>query len=379
MSAQATERSREPGSAPRRARVDERLARRGGWIELLRAPALVFGLIARLRGAAYDLGVARAHRLDVPVISVGNLSVGGTGKTPMVVWLARKLLRRGLRPGILSRGFGPSTGRAGDGVRGDEAAVIVAQVPDAPHHQDPDRVRGGRELARRGLDAILLDDGFQHRRLARDLDLVLVDATRPWGLPTPPGGGPPVRALLPRGLLREPPSALARADAVILTRADEVEPAELDRLRGEIAELAPALPILEAVHWPIAVHDPDGWRLSTEVLRGREVELASGIGNPASFEATVARLGASIVRHHRFPDHHAWSPGDLEGPGDGQRMLVTTQKDAAKLAGIARKAWVVEVEIRLRAGEPVLEALLDALPESRAARERNAIHEGLHG
>ncbi len=352
-------------------RPDDRLARRGGAVELLRVPAALFGAAARLRGALYDRGWLPVHELAVPVVCVGNLTAGGTGKTPMVAWLVGELSRRGRIVGLLSRGYG--SGGVGTN---DEALELARRFPDVPHVQDPDRPAGGQRLVELGVDVVVMDDGFQHRRLARELDLVLVDATRPWGLPRPPGGGAPVRAHLPRGLLREAPTALSRAAAVVITRSDQVEPAELAALREELVTTAPGLAVVEAVHAPAA------WRVGDEErdpagLSGVAVDLFSGIGNPDAFERTVRALGANVCEHRRFPDHHAYAPGDLDGLGSAGRTLLTTAKDAVKCT--SPEVTVLEVAVRMERGGAVLEALLDALPDGPVASARRALHEGLHG
>ena len=357
-------------------RSDDRLARRGGAVELLRAPAALFGVAVRCRNRLYERGWLRAERLDLPVVSVGNLTAGGTGKTPLVAWIARELERRGLPPGIVTRGY-----KAPRGAAGDETQLLAELLPGLLYVEDPDRVRGARQLAELGAGAVVLDDGFQHRRLARDLDLALVDATRPWGLATDATGSS-VRALLPRGLLREPPQALARADLVLVTRADQVDAERLRALERELAELAPGVPLARAAHRPLTLREERDGRTSRrplEDLRGRPVDLASGIGNPEAFEGTVRSLGARIERHARFGDHHAWSARDLAGLGEGGRWLVTTAKDAVKLREISSALYVLEVEIQILSGAAPLEALLDALPRAQAALERAALHAGLHG
>ena len=350
------------------------MSRRGGGVELLRLPAALFGAAALARRAAYDLGLLPIHRLDVPVVSVGNLTAGGTGKTPMCAWVAGALDRRGLRPGILSRGY-----RAADDGKNDEARLLERLVPGSPHVQDKDRVRGGRELVRRGCGSIVLDDGFQHRRLHRDLDLVLVDATQPWGLAAPESGGEPVRSFLPRGLLREPPSSLARAHAIVVTRASQASGAELDRLERELDRCAPGVPRALADHEPSGLRDERGRALALASLAGREVDLASGIGNPRAFEATVRALGLSIREHRAFEDHHAYSASDLAGLGDDGRALLVTAKDAAKLGDLGVRFFALEIAIRIRSGANVLEALLDALPPGEAASGRAALRAGMHG
>ncbi len=352
-------------------RPEERLARRGGPVEFLRLPAALFGALVRLRGALYDRGWFPSMELPVPVVCVGNLTAGGTGKTPMVAWVVRELEGHGRRVGILSRGY-----RSNGDVDNDEALELARRFPLVPHVQDTDRAAGGERLCELGVDVVVMDDGFQHRRLARDLDLVLVDAMRPWGLPRPADGGRAVRALLPRGFLREAPAALTRANAVVLTRADQVEEHDLDLLRAEIAELAPDLAVAEAVHAPVRWRVGDTNRDPRD-LAGREVDLFSGIGNPDAFESTVRSLGAEVRVHRRFRDHHAYAPGDLDGLGECERFVVTTAKDAVKCPG--EKVTVLEVDFVVRSGGTVLEALLAALPRSEGMRARGALHAGLHG
>lgn len=368
-----------PAEHPHRAdsniasRADSRLARRGGAIELLRVPAALFGAAATLRRALYDAAVLPIHRLDVPVVCVGNLSTGGTGKTPMCALVVDRLAQRGLRPGLLSRGYGTSHGP------NDEALLLERLLPGVPHVQDADRVRGGRALVERGCGSIVLDDGFQHRRLRRDLDLVLVDATRPWGLPAPIAGAEPVRALLPRGLLREPPSSLSRADAIVLTRASQASAADLERLELEIGRFAPGKPVLRADHRPARLRDESGGVHALASLAGREVDLASGIGNPESFERTVRSLAALVRTHRVFPDHHAFVAGDLAGLGENRRALVVTAKDAVKIAPLRATFWALEIDLALTSGEAVLDALLDSLAPGAQAVEREALRAGMHG
>jgi tetraacyldisaccharide 4'-kinase len=345
-------------------RVLERLARRGGAVELLWLPALLFGAGARLRGSLYDRGLLPIRQLDTPVVSIGNLTAGGTGKTPMVAFVAAALEELGLRPGILSRGYGK-----GDAAENEEAQLLARLLPSVPHVQDPDRVAGGTRLQDLGVDVIVLDDGYQHRRLARDLDVVLVDATRPWGLPA--RGGPPVRAFQPRGLLREAPSALRRADLIVITRADA---ADSEALRGELACFG--VPISTAVHAPVGLRTLADEALDLSALQGVDVDLVSGVGNPQAFEATVRGLGADVREHRVFPDHHRFSPGDLDGLG--ARPVVVTAKDAPKLPATA-EVWVLDVALRFLDGEDLLRARLAALPEGLRGRERAALHEGLHG
>jgi tetraacyldisaccharide 4'-kinase len=356
-------------------RIEDRLAQRGGAIELLRVPAALFGLVVSARSALYQRRLLPVHRLDVPVVSVGNLTAGGTGKTPFVLWAVEWFAARGMRAGVLSRGYG-ADGAGG----GDEARMARALHGGLTAVQDPDRVRGGRKLEELGVDVILLDDGFQHRRLHRDRDLVLVDATRPWGLAAPAGRGEAVSALLPRGLLRESPAALSRADAVVLTRTDQVDAARLASLEAELSLLAPGAPIVRACHVPAGlrgVRDSSRWPL--ERLQGRTVDLVSGIGNPEAFERTVRSTGAQVRAHRRFADHHAYSAEDLRGLGGTDIPLVTTAKDGVKISEFAPAALSLDVRLELAEGRAALEALLESIPPGEALQQRRAIHEGLHG
>lgn len=358
---------RGPSSAPRPAvraapRWEERLARRGGVVELLCLPALLHRAAVRVRNAAYDRGWLPSTRLVVPVISVGNLSTGGTGKTPLCAFVARELAARGWKPGFLSRGYRA----AADGLN-EEAHLLERACPGVPHVQDPDRVRGGRALVQAGVDAIVLDDGFQHRRLRRDLDLVLVDATRPWGLPRASGGPAPVCALLPRGFMREPLASLARADAILLSRTEQVDLALLEELERAILRAAPGRPILRTRHRTRCLVDERGLETDPGLLAGLDVDLVSAIGNPDAFEKSVRATGAIVREHRVFPDHHAYRASDLEGLGGGARKLVTTAKDAVKLGRLRASFMTLEIEIEIESGVQVLNALLDALPRARAS------------
>jgi len=335
------------------------LLRNGGTSALLRfmlsPPALLYGLATRARRKAYHAGILRARALDVPVVSVGNVTVGGTGKTPMVQRIARWYAQNGRKPAILSRGYAART--AGPrGKRNDEALLLERTLPQIPHYAGADRVANGRKAIAAGADCLVLDDGFQHLRIRRDLNLVLLDAQDPLG------GG----RVLPAGALREPPSCLQDADAIVLTRADAVGRLALDAARRRVRACVREKPIFEAVHRAVgltladgAAAEPSGW------LSGRKVFVFCGIGNPAGFLRTVAQLGAEIVAARFLPDHFAYRGRDLAGLAEdcvSERAdcAVTTEKDAVKLG-----AWpgivplrVLKVEIEFTAGQAQFEDLL---------------------
>jgi tetraacyldisaccharide 4'-kinase len=374
-------------AAPRR--VQDLLQQRGGWVELLHLPALLFGAAARLRGGLYDRGLLPRWRVDAPVICAGNVSAGGTGKTPFTLHLARWFEARGRRPGVLARGHGrralSQTERGQVQPAGatspwsDEGRLYQLHCPGILHVEDPDRVRGAQRLVAAGAEVILMDDGFQHRRLRRDLDCVLIDATQPWGLPWDSDGTHAPAAFLPRGLLREPKAALARAALLVLTRCDQIPAQRLQRLCAELLYLAPAAAQLQTRHAPQALVALDGTRFGLERLQGRSVDLVSAIGNPAAFERTVTALGAEIALHRRFPDHHAYRAEDLVGLGQAGRLVLTTEKDLVKLQRLLPGALALSIELAIDVGAEVLDALLEALPLSRAADQRRQLHEGLHG
>ncbi len=263
-------------------------------------------------------------RAGIPVICVGNLTVGGTGKTPMVGWVIEVLKKAGKHPAILTRGYGRDEPRLLEKL----GVSVVAE---------PDRVKGASLAKEKGADVLVMDHGFQHLRLARDLDIVLVDATDPWG-----GGH-----LLPWGKLREPKEALGRAGAVVITRADQVASEALRLLREEITRLAPAALAAEAVHQPVGGED----------LRGKRVLAVCGIGNPEAFRGTLEGLGAQVTLK-AFPDHHAYTEADVAAVNAlGAETVVITEKDAVKLEGIpGASIWKkLSIRIAIREGRETLE------------------------
>jgi tetraacyldisaccharide 4'-kinase len=321
---------------------------RGG----LATASVVYGRVVRLRNWFYDSGWVRGERALVPVVSVGNLTVGGTGKTPCVEYVARILGAVPKRVVILSRGFG------GSGERNDEALVLDENLPGVPHLQGPDRARLAAAAVKEfAAEVLVLDDGFQHRRLQRDLDVVLVDATDPWGL----------GRLLPRGLLREPLEGLRRAGIVLLTRCDQVEPVLVDQLHEQVARLSPGKTVARTVHEPLELVNAAGESAPLSELEGRSAAAFCGIGNPQAFRRTLIGLGARIAAWRVYPDHHAYSQGDVDKlqtwaeqqPSDG--IVVTTQKDLVKLRHTelgGHPLWAVRIGLRVLAGREALDRSL---------------------
>ena len=297
-----------------------------------------------VRAQLYDAGWREAVRLPVPVISVGNLAAGGTGKTPLAIALADELLRRGRHPGVVARGYRREAGQ----MLNDEGREIAAALGDlVPQQQDPDRVAAARALlaAHPRTDVLVLDDGFQHRRVRRDLDIVLLDGTHPLA----------AAHLLPRGRLREPPAALARADLVVVTRAEGLDAqARLDRAM-EIAHVTNA-PIVFAATRVLRIDGlPD---THPAALYGLPVALLSGIGAPRAFRATVESLGADVRWHVAPGDHRTVSPERLEALREraraaGARALLITRKDAMKLGPVLEAPGPVPVGVVVTAADVV--------------------------
>ncbi|GAC1473187.1 MAG: tetraacyldisaccharide 4'-kinase [Isosphaeraceae bacterium] len=316
----------------------------------LGAAAAGYGLGVRLRNMAYDRGWMSAHRVSIPVLSIGNLTLGGTGKTPMVEWVARWYRRRGVRVVILSRGYR----RDGAGGVNDEALVLEENLPDVPHLQDPDR-RTSARVAVEELESelIVLDDGFQHRGLARDLDFVLLDALDPFG----------TGRLFPRGLLRESPGSLRRADLVVLTRADQVSGSSRDAIRAEAERQAGAVRWVSTRHAPVELIGEGVQAEPVGSLKGRSIAAFCGIGNPEGFRRTIEPLGGAVVGFRTYPDHHGYQASDVAdltawARALGADLVLTTQKDLVKL----RVQTLGHVPLRaLRIGLEIMEggALLE--------------------
>ncbi len=305
---------------------------------LLRPLAAAYGAGVALRLTLYRRGLFRVREAGRPVISVGNLAAGGTGKTPFVLWLAEELASRGLTPAILTRGYRRSsrgTVVVSDGlgafasvdVSGDEAAVLGRALTGVPVVADGDRRRGAaRALALKpATSVLLLDDGFSHVALARKVDVVLLDAT------APDAGG----ALLPEGRLREPLASLARADLIVVTKCEQADPAAAATLA---ARYAPGVPVYRAETEVTGIFDARGAPVRRLDLPGPTLAAVAGVARPDAFFATLRSLGIDPATEIAFPDHAPYGPGQLDritrkAAAAGATAVVTTDKDAVKLEG----------------------------------------------
>jgi len=300
-----------------------------------RAVVWPYSGVMTLRRWAYNRGVLPSAEAAVPVICVGNITTGGTGKTPMVDWVVCRLKEAGGKPAILTRGYKSVGGKS------DEAELLKRRC-GVNVVVNPDRLAGARAATDEGADVLVMDDGFQHMRLRRDMDIVLIDAMNPFGF----------GCCLPLGRLREPLSALRDAHAIVITRSDVVIPEFIEYLEEELNRRAPQASIHLGAHKPTGFIDSDGQEIPLDDISGRKVLIFAGIGNPRAFITTVENLGAEPVDFCIFSDHQEYSPAVIQRIYDradagGAEILVTTEKDHVKLAEFEfdRPLWTVVVEM----------------------------------
>jgi len=322
--------------------------------------------------ACYASGVRRRRRLPCPVVSIGNLTLGGTGKTPLTEWTAQWYRRQGRRVAVLSRGYGgtstdePQVVSAGDGpvadwhTAGDEAYLLARRLPGIPVLVGRDRYASGLYACERfGAQVLVLDDGFQHHALQRDCDIVLIDASNPFGR----------GALLPRGALREPLGALRRAQVIVLSRVETAGDA-VSGLCDRIRRYADRQPIYRMAVNPAGLYRcSTGCSVEPSWLRQRRVAAFAGLGNPRAFVASLAQCGARVAAFLAFPDHHPYTPTDWQAICDAARRegveaLVTTEKDAVRLEASWSPPvplYTLHINVELTPHDPPLTAHLDAL------------------
>ncbi|HEX6190147.1 MAG TPA: tetraacyldisaccharide 4'-kinase [Pyrinomonadaceae bacterium] len=338
--------------------------------------SLVYGAAVNIRSALYRNGVFKTQTVGVPVISVGNITTGGTGKTPLVEWIAGRLAGRGHRVCVLTRGYRRASPServvVSDGERivadveqsGDEAMMLARSLAGkAAVVCDANRVAGARwAIENLNPDVLILDDGYQHVRLARDLDIVTVDATNPWG------GG----RLLPAGTLREPIDSLGRADCVIVTRtADGIEGGLQERIRQ--ATDATTFRSTTVISRITSLESPE-LEADTEALRRHPVAAFCGIGNPIAFFQQLGAAGFDLRHTEVFRDHHKYSQTNIDhltlrATEAGAQALITTAKDAVKLASMrfTLPCYVTEVEMQIQEADRLL-ALIDEAIKTKQSK-----------
>lgn len=320
----------------------------------------LYGASVRLRNILFTRRIFKARRLPCRVISVGNIVVGGTGKTPAVIAITKRLQKGGMRVAILLRGYKRRVREkvtiVSDGEKvcvspiesGDEAYMMAKHLSNVPIIVGKCRYLAGQiALERFKVDVLLLDDGFQHRQLARDLDILTISATHPFGNPG---------KLLPVGTLREPLTALQRADLILLTHTDT--PNISLHAKKAVKRLAPNAPVLESIHQPTHLYSlapnknsEKGTSVPTDIreLKGKRILAVCGIGNPDAFVATLMRCSVADVNLLTFPDHHVYTETDKQQVSTvfqtaAADLIVTTQKDEQKLAGLVEN-WELPIVV----------------------------------
>ena len=336
-----------------------------------------YSAVTRLRLAAYRRRLFSVSKLAAPVVSVGNLTTGGTGKTPLVEWVCRTIdvvahegVREGKRVCVLTRGYGranPNTQvivsngtdiLASELEAGDEPLLLARNLQGiAAVVSNPDRLAAGEwAVGNLQSEVFVLDDAFQHLRISRDLDIVTIDATSPWG------GG----RLLPYGRLREPISGLSRADCVVITRVEQAE--DLASIRNVIKRIVGNAPIFSSRMLTRGFRSLNGDQVNAAALRSQPMAAFCGIGNPASFFNHLGREGHQLVFTRSFPDHHQYQQSEVDilvadAAANGAKRFITTAKDAIKLQlfkfGIP--CFVMDVQISIDEEEPLVELIRKAI------------------
>ena len=326
---------------------------------------LPYGAVAHLRARAYQMGLLRAKRLDGVVISVGNLTVGGTGKTPMVLWIAERLTAEGKKTGILTRGYRGH--ESSNGGTSDEVQLLQSRLGDrVAFGVGADRWMRGRELSQRGVEWFILDDGFQHLQLARDVDIVLIDATNPFG-----GGH-----VLPAGRMREPKSALARAQIIVITRSDHAPAVEAVVRRESDAAIFYARTQLDFIR----SYSDGQMSGKVEPTQMGKVFAFCGIANPNAFVADLGKWGVQIAGYQFFRDHHKYTQKDddailREARAAGASGVICTEKDLPNLHSIQNRlpTFYCSISMRIDREDEFWRAVLSTAKSSLQAAQANLL------
>lgn len=322
-------------------------------LEALYAPAVA------LRNCWYDFVPGAARQVDVPVVSVGNVTMGGTGKTPLTAAIVERAVSRGVKTAIISRGY-----HAKPGELNDEGKELTTRIPECVYVQNPKRAQAAAELCAFEESSrpqlIVLDDGFQHRRLARQLDIVLVDALNPFGY----------NRICPRGFLRESLSALCRAQCVVITRADRVEESDLKRIEDKILSYNPSLVLARACHRPGVLRRLSGRTEPLSMVAGKRVLAFCGLGNPDGFRQTVESLDCNVAAFKAYPDHHLYDSTDEKeitalAEQAQADAVVCTMKDFVKLSEsmlhMPIPVYGIEIDMAFLSGETEFWTLVDSV------------------
>ena len=309
----------------------------------------IYTVVIRVIDFMWRRRIRHEHKVNAPVVSVGNITLGGTGKTPFTVFLADYFVDKGKSPAVLTRGYGK-----------DEAIMLKDELAEVPVFIGQDRVKNALLAVSSERDVLILDDAFQHRRIARDLNIVLLDSTDFLG------NG----KLFPRGVLREPVFSLQRADVLVLTKTDRIDSSRGEKIASQLEKIAPGKPVIFTRHKPAFLKDAGGTIHPLEMLDGKEVSLFSGIVDADYFASLVEGLGAEVTGRCDFTDHHKYSQNDIDNIlKDDSEIMVTTAKDYVKvrsldISAIEGKLFVLHIDMDITKGKEILSARLDSIMDN---------------
>ncbi|MBN2591348.1 MAG: tetraacyldisaccharide 4'-kinase [Sedimentisphaerales bacterium] len=331
----------------------------------------IYSAIIRLRNILYDKHIFKIHRTKAVVISIGNITAGGTGKTPLVAWLCNQIqtnLRHKTKDqrlneynlAILTRGYKTTqNSKLKTQNYVDEPALLAENCPDVNVVINPKRVIGASEaIGKYNSNVLIMDDGFQHRRLARNLDIIAIDATCPFGY----------GKIIPAGLLREPLSSLQRADATVITRCDQVPEEILEEIENNLRNIKPEFPIARSIHKAVSINTIDKRQISLDEYKNRKVFAFCGIGNPDSFIKTLKNMDYDVVGSKIFDDHYNYTDNCLadltkQSQSSGAEIMLTTQKDFTKIRLLASAQSLplayLAIEIKFLSGQDKLRSLIE--------------------
>ncbi|MBN2181349.1 MAG: tetraacyldisaccharide 4'-kinase [Sedimentisphaerales bacterium] len=355
-------------------------SKKGAFAAMLRfclaAAAQLYAVTIRIRNLLYDKHIFKIHHHEAVVISIGNITLGGTGKTPLVAWLCNFLHHKNLNCVILTRGYktrikkNVSKYNITDTAT-DEPAILAENCPNAKVIINPDRIAGAAEAIEKfAAEILIMDDGFQHRRLARGLDIVTIDATRPFGY----------EKIFPAGLLREPLSSLKRAHAVVITRCDQVSESDLNTIKTKLHAINPDIVIAKSIHSAAYAKTSENKNIPIQNLKAQKIFAFCGIGNPDAFFKTINALGAELTGSKTFNDHYSYSESDLADIYQQARfakagIILTTQKDWTKIRYLDLDKKNVQlaylaIEIKFLEAEDRLRCLIEDKLESKISKRK---------
>jgi len=326
--------------------------------------ALIYSTVVWLRNFLYSKRWLKIYRANARVFSVGNITTGGTGKTPLVIWLCKFLQQKEFQCAVLTRGYKTHAEKRASSIehqasRTDEPAILTESCPQAKVIINPNRVEAAVEAVNKfGAKMLIMDDGFQHRRLYRDLDIVTIDVTCPFGY----------GKVLPAGLLREPVVSLKRADAAVLTRCDQIPESKLSQIEKKLQLINPDMIIAKSIHNPICAKSITGEEITIEQLRSRKIFAFCGIGNPDAFLNTITELGATLVGSKIYNDHYHYTDSDIDDIYEQANrleadLILSTLKDHTQHA-IRNTQYEIPfaylaVELKFLTGEDKLKELIE--------------------